>query len=118
MSNDLLQLLLLFPDKKWNWWILSENPNITWEIIESNPDKEWNWFYISCNPNITYEIIKSNPTKPWSWRRISENKFLKDKRSRRYLELILGIKGVVRKCMDNKMIKELLDIIEEYIDDF
>jgi len=28
---------------------LSENENITWDIIEKNPDKPWDWDYISKN---------------------------------------------------------------------
>jgi hypothetical protein len=53
------------PDKNWNWISLSRNPNITWEIVQNNPDKPWNWVYLSKNPNITWEIIKDNPDKPW-----------------------------------------------------
>ena len=30
-------------DKHWNWDWLSENPNVTWEIVEANLDKHWNW---------------------------------------------------------------------------
>jgi len=37
--NHLYILLQLYPDKDWNWYGLSGNPNITWEIICSNPDK-------------------------------------------------------------------------------
>jgi hypothetical protein len=29
--------------------MLSLNPNITWEIIQSNPDKPWNYNWLSCN---------------------------------------------------------------------
>jgi len=71
--NHLTMLLLLNPDKKWNWGGLSQNPNITWKIIKENPDKKWNWYGISLNPNITWEIIKANPDKPWHWGCISYN---------------------------------------------
>ena len=56
-------LVLLNPDKPWNWEYISENPNITWEIIQANPDKPWNWRHISKNSNITWDIIHSNPDK-------------------------------------------------------
>jgi len=56
-------LVLLNPDKPWNWQYISENPNITWEIIHANPDKPWNWRHISKNSNITWDIIHSNPDK-------------------------------------------------------
>ena len=52
---------------------ISENPNITWNIIQNNPDKPWNWNYISINPNITLEIIQQNPNKPWKWHLLSNN---------------------------------------------
>ena len=47
--------------------MLSENPNITWEIIQANPDKEWNWYLLSGNPNITWDIVEANPDNPWDW---------------------------------------------------
>ena len=40
---------------------ISENPNVTWEIIQNNLDKDWCWYGISNNPNITWEIIQNNP---------------------------------------------------------
>ena len=55
------------PDKDWNWYYISCNPNITWEIIRDNPDKPWDWYSISMNPNITWEIIRDNPDKRWIW---------------------------------------------------
>jgi len=68
--GDLLQL---YPDKPWNWYGLSSNPNISWEIVCSNPDKPWDWYELSMNPNITLEIVCSNPDKPWNWYGLSKN---------------------------------------------
>lgn len=31
--NHLEILLELYPDKPWDWHVLSQNPNITWAII-------------------------------------------------------------------------------------
>ena len=42
-SQQWFQFILDNSDKPWDWNLLSENPNITWEIIEANHDKEWNW---------------------------------------------------------------------------
>ena len=28
------------PDKKWNYYKISGNPNITWNDVEANPDKQ------------------------------------------------------------------------------
>ena len=46
---------------------ISNNPNITWDIIKNNLDKNWNWHWISKNPNITWEIIQNNLDKNWDF---------------------------------------------------
>jgi hypothetical protein len=46
------------PDKPWDWYFISSNPNITMKDIEKSPDKPWSWDYISNNPNITTKFIK------------------------------------------------------------
>ena len=56
--NDLLILLYMFPDKPWDWGMLSSNPNITPKIVQENPDKPWNWYLLSANTNITPKIIQ------------------------------------------------------------
>ena len=61
------------PDKPWYWYGISQNPNINWEIIQANPDKPWDWYYISKNLNITWEIIQDNPDKPWNWNLLCQN---------------------------------------------
>ena len=50
-----------------DWYGLSENPNITWEIVEANPDIPWDWYGLSRNPNITMDIVEANPDKSWDW---------------------------------------------------
>ena len=44
---------------------LSENINITWDIIEKHPEFPWNWKALSKNPSITWDIVEKNPLKPW-----------------------------------------------------
>ena len=51
----------------WDWYSISANPNITWEIIKNNLNKPWCWKNISSHENITWEIIKNNPDKFWDW---------------------------------------------------
>ena len=46
------------------------------KYIENHPEKYWNWYAISCNPNITMEYIDAHandPKKPWIWDAISRN---------------------------------------------
>ena len=73
-------LLKLFPDEKWNYYALSENPNITWEHVRDNPNIPWDYYGLSCNPNITWEHVRDNPTLPWDYHRLSVNKFNRHKR--------------------------------------
>ena len=73
-----LNFLMKYEDKlNWSW--ISQNPNITMEIIEKYKHKKWNWMFISKNPNITIEFIEKYHSKPWVWNNILSNKFTKEK---------------------------------------
>ena len=61
------------PDKPWTYSMLSQNPNITWEIIKNNSNKSWDYSLFSKNPNITWKIVQQNPDKPWSYSYLSQN---------------------------------------------
>lgn len=55
----------------WNMLTLSLNPNITIDIIISNPEFNWNFKSFSENINLTWEIIKKYPEFPWDFEYIS-----------------------------------------------
>lgn len=38
---------------------------VRWEIIEAFPHKDWNWWDVTQNPNITWNIISKNSHLPW-----------------------------------------------------
>ena len=78
MTNHLYILLELFPNKPWDYYHLSRNPNITWNIVKANPNKPWDYKWLSKNPNITWDIVKANPDKRWNYFWLSMNKFNKD----------------------------------------
>ncbi len=42
-SNPVWTLVTKFPDKNWDWEVLSANDWITFNIVYSNPDKPWKW---------------------------------------------------------------------------
>lgn len=44
------------PQKDWNYACLSENSNVTWDIVLANPDKAWHYKGLSSNPNITWVL--------------------------------------------------------------
>jgi hypothetical protein len=43
--------------------------------VQQHPDKPWNWYELSCNPNITREIVQNHLDKPWDWGGLSQNPF-------------------------------------------
>ncbi len=71
--NWLLYFLLKYPEKRWGWYGISSNPNITWEIIQKYSNLPWNWNGLSINPNTTWEIIQKYPDKKWGWYDLSMN---------------------------------------------
>ena len=67
------------PDKPWKWSYLSANPSITWDVVQANPNEPWDWtscFSLNSNPTITLEVVKANPDKPWDWRSLSRNPWM------------------------------------------
>ena len=74
-------------EKGTRWSDLSQNPNITMDIIRSNllnfdnnkdnPETRWNFSWLSSNPNINIDIVKNNfeyidndennPQTNWNW---------------------------------------------------
>jgi len=74
----------------WDFGWLSENPNITFDIMKENSDENWDWESLIKNASLSFEIIeeeewlaennrvnidlvKENPDRKWNWRRISRN---------------------------------------------
>ena len=57
--------------------LLSENPNITWEIVQNNPEYKWSYLELSLNPNITWEIVQNNPQIDWKYGYLSETPMTK-----------------------------------------
>jgi hypothetical protein len=77
LSRDLsLEWIEKYPNKPWDWRVLSRNHNLTLEWIEKYPDKPWDWncFGLSDNPSITLEWLEKYPDKPWYWGRYGLSK--------------------------------------------
>ena len=64
-DNELVKLLLNFPNKPWEWRWISENPNITMDTIQKYPDKPWDWASLvtSIITNSLYLLIILNKYK-------------------------------------------------------
>jgi hypothetical protein len=64
----------LYKQEYWFMSALSENPNITVDIVKNNLDKKW--CYEALTKNIcknSLEIALLNPEIPWYWRSINKN---------------------------------------------
>lgn len=72
MPTRLELLIERYPDKEWNWGMLSKNPSITPYIIEkyiegdkNRENKPWDWHAFETNPNITFEFMKKYKKIEW-----------------------------------------------------
>ena len=72
-SEAWFEYLKQTPDEGLDYWALSGNPNITWDIVTANLDKAWNYLTLSWNPNITWDIVIANPDKTWDFASLSGN---------------------------------------------
>ena len=57
-----MKVINTIPRIKLYYGILSSNPNITYELVESYINEEWDQFSLSENPAINWEDINSNLT--------------------------------------------------------
>ena len=114
--NITWELVQAHPDKPWSWYGLSYNPNITWEIVQSHPDKTWQWYGLSKNPNITWDIVQAHPDKPWDWIALSSNKFLKDKIALKNYNKKMKDKRTLNRILknDNRLYTEINSVINRY----
>jgi hypothetical protein len=127
IENQSLLYKIYFKQWTWHWWYevvkknnfscyeLSENVNITLDIVKENLDKKWNYdilmmnksftwedinyiksltlttyeiiidTYISFNPNITLDIVFDNPQFNWEYNFIIQNKNIKLDDIKKYL---------------------------------
>jgi hypothetical protein len=59
--------VLTYPDKPWDWYELGCNRSITFDDVLKYHDKPWGWYALSSNPRITFENVLKFPDKPWNW---------------------------------------------------
>jgi len=120
-TNVLSTLIKKFPDEDWDMEALSENPNITWDVVEYTINKRWNWNKLSrYNPHITievikkfidfwdwnelslnsyisYDVIEAFSDRPWNWDNLSHNKCIKFE----YPETIIRNSKIGMKILEN-----------------
>lgn len=74
--NLIEELLSLYPEYSWNMWELSQNPNLTIQIVLNHLNHlQWNWFKVSKHANVTtWQTVVNHPNLPWDWQGISQNR--------------------------------------------
>jgi hypothetical protein len=70
-KNNWLNFIIEHPDVRWDYSLISINPNITWQDVCDNPTFEWRWFFLPQNPNISWKTIIDNLDKPWDFEGVS-----------------------------------------------
>jgi hypothetical protein len=93
-----MDIIYAHPEKAWDGYFVSRNPNITWADVQARPDFPWawdclsshnnitldiiqahhgiwgwNWHFVSRNPNLTLDFVLAHPDKDWDWYFISKN---------------------------------------------
>ena len=59
--NLTLEWLDTFPDESWAWGSIANHPNLTIEWLEKFPDESLLWDIVSNNPNLTAEWLEKCP---------------------------------------------------------
>lgn len=60
IMTRLIDIIILKPDKNWDWQALSLSPHITWDDVDNNKNLKWDKEKLIQNPNITWKEIKAN----------------------------------------------------------
>lgn len=75
-SNHLLSLLKMYLDAKWDQQGLSENPNISWDYVNSHPAIRWMHIFLSENSLIRECIDFASTCVKWGFYWLSKNPHL------------------------------------------
>lgn len=66
--NPLEESLFLYPTYHWDFGRLSTNSHLNLQIIQHHPDRRWNWYRISQNEYIMWQItVLNHGIPPWKW---------------------------------------------------
>jgi hypothetical protein len=65
--NITMEMVKKFHMRDLDWYAISSSKYLTLDIIEKYPKKCWSWNRISANLAIPIDVIKHNPNKPWCW---------------------------------------------------
>lgn len=61
------------PNQPWDYWKLSQHPELTWAVIERLAHKGWNWAAVSQHSGLVFEFVRAHPEKAWDWRALGDH---------------------------------------------
>jgi hypothetical protein len=103
--------------RNWCYSHLSKNPQITWNIIQTETQMDWDRRRFSENPNLKISIIRNNPNIVWHWSAILTNEFLYNNVvfKREYkIDTKRKIK-IIFNLLKTKLLNDLITIVDKYI---
>ena len=67
------ELLLTYPNAKWDWTRVSSNPSISFDFILNHPELPWIPKYVSCNSSITESDVNNHLDYTWNFEGLCMN---------------------------------------------
>jgi len=112
--NEFGQFVLDNKDKKWQWYFLSKNPNISLKFIIDHPELPWNWAGVSKNTNLNVNTIITHPNLKWNFQQLQFNNNLtfKDiKKLQKYFDFEIDYNSLSsnKKITENDLYNENLN---------
>ena len=69
--SELEKIVSVYPNKNWDFHLLSQNPNISQQFIDEHPEIPWNNEFRYYNPNIPETFIDEHPEINWDFKLLS-----------------------------------------------
>ena len=69
--SELEKIVSAYPNKSWDFYLLSQNPNISQSFIDEHPEIPWNKEFRYYNPNIPESFIDEHPEMNWDFKILS-----------------------------------------------
>ena len=69
----------------WDMKAICSNENVGMDVVKKDGNNNvmklinWDWYSLSSNPTLTWEVIYDNQYEPWNWEHLSYNDFGKKK---------------------------------------
>jgi len=71
--KTLWEAILAEPNQPWDYWKLSEYPDLPWNIVTALSNKPWHWHKLSSHPQLDFDFVRSVSDKDWDWGALSEH---------------------------------------------